>query len=336
MKTGVNTKLKRTETRLSIALLAILVLVGTGVYQRQFEFNPAVLAIRPEFRQDRLSAESNRKILIDATGSGITPFSPPERFGPDSLYEKINGRADLYLASGFVSLQTQRFAMADTPDRWVEVFVYDMATPENAFSVFSMQRRTGDQVENKTASAYHTENAMFMTHGRFYLEFIGTTAAAEEKQIRESLSRRFMAEHDLGPQPSFSGKALFPEKEFETGSFQLIASNAFGHESLDQVYTGDFLTDGARLTAFVSVRENTEEASILVENYQQALLSYGATAMETATGIDGAALLQVFDTYEIIFNRGKFFAGVHEAQHLEKAIRLANDLSSHLEKFRER
>jgi hypothetical protein len=45
-----------------------------------------------------------------------------------------------------------------------------MATPENAFSVFSMQRREGARAIDVVPDAYHTENALFMTQGNFYLE----------------------------------------------------------------------------------------------------------------------------------------------------------------------
>lgn len=336
MKIDANTEPKRAETRLSIALLAILILVGAGVYQRQFELNPAVVAVRPESHQKHLSTDSKQDALIDTAGSEIAPFSPRERFGPDDLYEKINGRADLYLASGFVSLQSQRFTYTKNTDQWVEAFIYDMATQQNAFSVFSMQRRAGARVDNNMAHAYHTENALFMTYGNVYLELIGTDASDEGKQAREILSDRFKDAHDDWTKASLPGVDLFPGKGVEPGTLQLIVANAFGHEILDQVYTGEYVTDGVRSTAFVSVRENTEMASSLADDYRKTLLSYGASAVDTATGTEGAVVVQLFDTYEIIFSRGKFLAGVHEAQNLETAIRLASALSAHLEGFSER
>ncbi len=141
MKTAAHKKPGKMETRLSMAVMTLLAIVCAGVILRQFEVNPGVIALRPESQPHAQPSSSGLPALIDTAGSAIAPFSLPERFGPDTLYEKINGRADLYLSSGFASLKTQRFSMDKTAGAWVEVFVYDMATPENAFSVFSMQRR---------------------------------------------------------------------------------------------------------------------------------------------------------------------------------------------------
>jgi hypothetical protein len=71
--------------------------------------------------------------------AGFEVRAGPERYGADTLYEKINGKADLYVSAGFVQLQTWRFAGAAGP--WLELFLYEMSNETAAFSVFSTQRR---------------------------------------------------------------------------------------------------------------------------------------------------------------------------------------------------
>jgi hypothetical protein len=331
MRSAAHEKPAKTETRLSIALMVILAIVATGVFLRQFKINPAVRALRPEAYQDALTPESDQSAVIDATASGITPFSPPERFGPDTLYEKINGRADLYLTSGFASLSTQRFSPNDAAGAWVEVFVYDMATPANAFSVFSMQRREGARSDDALPNAYRTENALFMTHGNFYLEFIGTDASPGLQQAMGDLARLFVASHgDAGAGPA-PGADLFPMAGFTPDSLQLIAANAFGFEQLDQVYTAEYLIDATPLTAFVSPRPTPEAASALALEYRQTLLSYGALVVDGPPPVAGAGVLKFFDTYEIVFSQGRYLAGVHEAGSLEAAAELARRLAGHLQ-----
>ena len=320
------------ETRLSMAVLALLVVVGAGVLMRQFEINPAVVALRPESHGLALPPAKDQAAFIDTTGSGMAPFSPPERFNPDTLYEKINGRADLYLSSGFVSLGTQRFALNnDTAGAWVEVFVYDMATPENAFSVFSMQRREDAQTTDVVPNAYHTDNAVFMTHANFYLELIGTDASGRLQQAMVWLAKAFAASHGGATAAARApGADLFPEAGLAPDSLQLIAANAFGYEQLNRIYSCDYLIDGIRLTAFVSKREDGDAASALAVDYSETLISYGAIAVDGPVSIDGAAVMQFFDTYEIVFSRDRYLAGVHEAGSLEAAGTLARRLAAHL------
>jgi hypothetical protein len=330
MTTTAHKKPGKMETRLSMVIMALLVVVGAGVVMRQFQVNPAVVALRPESHRHALPA-AGQPALIDARGSGIAPLSPPERFNPDTLYEKINGRADLYLSSGFVSLNTQRFALDSTPGVWVEVFVYDMATPENAFSVFSMQRREGARAIDVVPDAYHTENALFMTQGNFYLEFIGTDASPDLQQAMNWLASAFVESHGGVKAARAPGADLFPEKGLVPDSLQLITANAFGYEQLDQIYAGEYLIDKVRLTAFVSERADHDAASALVAEYSQTLMSYGAATVDGPPSLDGATVMQFFDTYEIVFSRGPYLAGVHEAADRQAAGILARRLDGHLE-----
>ncbi|BBO78060.1 hypothetical protein DSCW_54770 [Desulfosarcina widdelii] len=331
METAVRKKTGKTETRLSVAVMAILVVVAAGVFVRQYRINPAVIALRPESHLHTLSSESDRPPLIDTAGLKMSPFSPPERFGPETLYEKINGRADLYLSSGFVSLETQRFAMDATAGTWVEVFVYDMGTQQNAFSVFSMQRREDAHPDDIAPNAYRTENALFLAHKKFYIELIGTDASLDLQAAMGELASKFLQERG-GAAAEAPGADLFPKDDMRPGSLQLIAANAFGYEQLNRIYTEEYNLNGSRLTAFVSRRDDADAASALAREYQRTLISFGAVRIDEAIPLEGAVALQFFDTYEIVFSRGDCFAGIHEADSLEAAMVLAGRLAAHLKK----
>jgi hypothetical protein len=151
----------------------------------------------------------------------------------------------------------------------VEVFVYDMATPENAFSVFSMQRREGAQAADIVPNAYRTENALFMTHNNFYLEIIGTDASPRRCNRPSVGWPAFVQAHGGSTVANVPGADLFPESGLQADSLQLVTANAFGYEQLDRVYTAEYLIDGTRLTAFVSDRQTAEAASALAVEYRQ-------------------------------------------------------------------
>ncbi len=318
----------KTEIRLSIVVMVILAAVGIGIFMRQYRLNPAVVAMRPAAQTLPAAVVENASLV--PVGSGLVAFSPPERFRPETLYEKIDGRADLYLSSGFVSLSTQRFTMDNAAGNWVELFVYDMATPENAFSVFSMQRRDGARPDGIVPNAYRTENALFMTRSHFYLEIIGTDASKGLQQAMGMLARAFVRTHGGRTVGGATGLDLFPGEGRQAGSFQLIAANAFGYEPLDRIYSCEYRIGGARMTAFVSERQSREAATALAGNYRKLLLSYGATAVDTPEPVDGAAVLKLFDTYEIVFGMGRYLAGVHEAKDLKAAKTLARRVDEHL------
>ena len=329
MQTAFQKQPNRIETGISVIILVVLAIVAGGIYLRQFQVNPAVVALRPESQPPASPAVA----LIDTTGSDIVPFSEPEHFDPDTLYEKINGRADLYLSSGFAALDAQRYTLPGADGNWIEVFIYDMRTPENAFSVYSMQRREAATADPGLPAAYRTENALYMAQGQFYLELIGTLADDQLNQAMGTLAGLFVESHGSPATSQAPGADLFPAEGLDADTRQLIAANAFGYESLDHIHTAEFLEGGTRLTVFVSDRQTPEAASVLADTYAQTLVAYGAQIVDTRASVTGARALKFFDTYEIIFSRGRYLAGVHEADNLKNAEKLAGRLAEHLERL---
>ena len=86
-------------------------------------------------------AQSQPDRTIIAPISGLKAFDQPESYGPDTLWEKINGQAEFYLPAGFKSLESQLYVVADNAEMYIEVNIFDMGSPLNAFSVFSQQQR---------------------------------------------------------------------------------------------------------------------------------------------------------------------------------------------------
>ena len=136
--------ISKTETAVSASILVLLIIIAAGVFLRQFRFNPAVIS-----HQQLTASQELKTGSPDQSGSqdaipipeGMKPLTPAEVFTPETLYEKIDGKAELYLSAGFKQLRCQRITLAQNPDLWMEIFIYEMKTVSNAFSVFSMQRR---------------------------------------------------------------------------------------------------------------------------------------------------------------------------------------------------
>jgi len=56
-----------------------------------------------------------------------------------TVFDYINGAAELYLAYGFQGLKVRRFAKAGSPP--INLEVYEMASPEDAYGVFSFEHQ---------------------------------------------------------------------------------------------------------------------------------------------------------------------------------------------------
>jgi len=247
-------------------------------------------------------------------------MGPPERFDAETLSEKIDGKAELYLSSGFVSLVCQRFFSAGDNRLWLEVFLYDMGDGRNAFSVFSSQRRADGWDADLTRFAYRTENALFMAHGREYIEIVGSDALLSDAIV--NIGRRFVK-----GRPSMVEEldevSVFPSPGLDPSSITLLSTNVFGYEGLDHTYTAAYEREGRRLTAFVSLRPSVDDAVGLASSYVRFLLDNGGEFVESGLAIPGVKVVHLFDTYEVVFSKGVRLAGVHDAEDRAAAEALA-------------
>jgi hypothetical protein len=318
-------KASKHERWLGTGILIILVVTGFQVWTQQQQFNPAVVAMRPEDPQ-ALESTAVSTNLLEPIPSGLVVMTPMERFTADTLYEKINGQAELYLSSGFVGLTCQRFVSADNPELWLETFVYNMGTERNSFAVYSRQRRDAAQPVEGLPLAYRTPNALFASHGALYIEIISAVSSEEADAAMYAIVTG-LTQATPAPGKTIIGLDWFPLEGRNPDSLTILSANAFGFAKLDQVTTVTYSFNGTEVTAFVSPRPSKADALVLADAFRNFLLTYGGRSLESEPALPGAHVIEIMDTFDIIFTVGPYFAGVHEA--LDRAT--ATDLAKRLQ-----
>ncbi len=243
------------ETIVALCVLASLALIAVGIAMVQSRFNPAVL----NFLQGTAAPPATAGPILTLP-EGISPLTPAERFDRETLSDKIDGKAELYLSAGFVRLDCQRLALAGQPDLWIEVFVYDMGSFENAYAVFSAQRRADATMLDFAEFAYRAENALFFVHGPSYLEMIASGTDDRLRASMDALARAFILSRPVA-QATIAERDLFPETGLVATSISLIPADAFGVADLDRVFTATYSIAGAEMTAFLSRRTDPQEAA---------------------------------------------------------------------------
>jgi len=306
----------RRETAASFTLLAILALIAAGIW---IVHRQAVLAAEPE--RSPGPGEPAGSGLPSVLPDGLVVLSPPEAFDSSSLSGKIDGKADYYLTSGFVALHCQRFAQKDSPDAWFEVYLYKMGEPKNAFAVFSGQRRESAETLDFPGQAYRSGNALFFLRGSYYVELI---ACSEEPSLRAALLRyatglRSVLEGDEPESPT--EEDFFPGAGAVKGSLTLSASDAFGFDGFDGLWTLSIHQDNQPLLAFAKPCASVEEAVALAETYGRHLLSIGAKRLPPPEDLPDLEMYDVFGQRELVVRTGARLSGIHEAD--EEAAALA-------------
>jgi len=321
-----NTHTNQKQTVISLAILGILAVIAVGIFLAQFNYNPAVrpvTSVLPVGNQSQKApVVSSEKSLISFP-SGQAPLSALETFDAANLSDKINGKAELYLTAGFIRLHSQRFEDKTAGDVWMEFFVYDMQSTQNAFSVFSAQRREDAQTIDIGQYAYQAQNALFFVHGPFYVEIIASEVSETTIQSMRSFAEAFIAQHPFEATQAVAEKQLFAEDGLVQDSIALISADAFGYDRFDQIFTATYRLKDAELMAYISRRKTPQEAGELASGYQEFLMAFGGETAEFGLPIKSAKMIHILDTYEIVFSHGFYLAGVREAAEKQPAQELA-------------
>jgi hypothetical protein len=325
-----------TEQGIGILILLCLAGIAAGVYHKQFSFNPAVLAaaaLAPAAANTAASPVS--AVAPPALPPEFAVMSAPENFGPDDVFNKIDGKADLYLTAGFVHMTCQRFALKATNDIWMEWFVYDMGTLPQAFSVFSLQRRAEAQPWDLTPFAYQTENSLYFVSGRYYVEAVTAMPVPAMMTGMLAMARQFVAAHPPGPAVIPELK-LFPPENRQAGSEGLQMADAFGFDGFKNVFTAKYqLPRGGtnvEVLAYLEMTKTPADAAAQREAYRSFLLSNSGKEMESGEAAAPGKPVNFMDSIEIVFAVGNIVAGVHAAPDAASAATVARQLANSLQK----
>jgi hypothetical protein len=320
------------ERRLSLAILGLLALIAGVMLVVQGRFDPGA------WREQAVAAKTDapvRAAEIAPAGAaqdmaaGLEPVSEAERYDADTLSDKIDGKADLYLTAGFEGLSTRRFALAEDKSRWMERFIYNMGNLRNAFAVFSAQRRPKVQAVSIVQHAYLAGNGLFFVHGPYYVEIIAAEASPEMHKGMNALATAFITSHEVKTE-DLAELRLFPSDRRIAGSTKLAASSAFGIEGLDQVFTAAYAGDQAEALAFVSRRTSHDQAEALAAKFHAFWLDFGGEKVAPPADLQWAGIVLILDNYEISMACDDYLIGVHEATNLDFGLGLVKQLQRNI------
>jgi len=355
-------------------VLACLAGVVCWLGLTQSRYNPAVsTALSPPQLVGKMTAAGP----VPATAAplealpDVTPATPVESYDPATLSDRIDGKAELYLAANFQEMSCRAFTLANGAH--IDAYVYAQTAPKDAFAVLSAQRRPGSRPLPLGPDAYAAENALYFTRANHYVELVADRADADTMAGLEKLAGSLYAalpdgtaavappaatvpaapgagtevgaatNPAAGPAPA-SGpaaatvdeKALFPAAGLAADSLRLAASDAMGMAGFSNVYTAEYALPAGAATALLAWRDAPGTAAAEAKAFAGFLTQNGYAAKDLPPDAPplpvGAVLLAADGSYEILWTRGRMLAGVHDATTVEAALALARELDAGLVK----
>lgn len=324
------------EQRLSWALLAVMALIAAGIFMASFRQDPYLTgkarttAGPGEPMPPRAVSNFSLPDWAQTLAEDLTTAGPMETFDAQTLADKIDGKAELYLEAGFTSLRTQRVALKEDPSLWAEFFLFSMNHPESAFAVFSQQRRSSAVPLPDMAFGYRAANAVCASAGNFYVEGIGSS---EDPRLMQAVASTLTALMKHTPPPSadiLQSLRWFPEPLKAHEKAVLYLGSAFGYEGFQRTYAVPILKDGSAMTVFIVTAHKATDGPSAAAAYVRFLEENGARRLSPLIAEGDMVVLDYFGFVEVIFSHRGLVAGVHEAEEQKTAERAARHLWQHL------
>ncbi len=248
-------------------------------------------------------------IVLSTSGAGAKEFRFPEitgwsqsgeiqTFTPKTLFEYIDGAADLYIVYDFQELKVAEYK--DEKKASVTVEVYEPKTPTHAFGIYSQERLPNANFVEVGAQGYIENNVLNFLIGPYYVKMTSYNTGAEDREILLTFARK-MSEN-LGwkgtlPSILFS----FPEEGKKQNSEKYINRNFLGYSFFHSAFIADYELSGKKFKLFIIEGADRKDCGEMIEKYLQQNGSAGRNVVE--------GIYTISDPYhgEIEFHwKGKF------------------------------
>lgn len=254
---------------LSTAVFAAMAVAYAEEPISSLDYDPAKLT--PEMRK---ATDTIAEALEGLTPEGYTQKSLVERYTPINMYDKIDGRSELFHAYNVSAMTFVTYSKSDDINKFFDVFLYDMTTPLGAYGVFSVERWPGYEPLPIGDGGYQTENSLYFRKGQYYASITG---ADDDEALRSVILQyaKNLAQRLKGEASGIWGLAMFPEENRIDDTVQYLMVDALGLDFLTNTFTATYRDGDNEYTAFVADLGTIADADAAIGQYGTYLKDYG-------------------------------------------------------------
>ena len=204
------------------------------------------------------------KIIAFPEMTGWRQDGKPQVFSPRTLYEYINGAADLYLTYEFQDLSVAEYKGEGKAAVTVEV--YRHGSPTQAFGIYSQERLANARFLDIGAQGYQEPNVLNFVAGPYYVKISGYTTGTEDERTLLAYGRKM--EEILGGKSSLPAiLSSFPREGMKKNTEKFISKNFLGYSYLHSGFTADYEVDGKKFKIFVIEGQDAGDCRGMMESY---------------------------------------------------------------------
>jgi len=206
----------------------------------------------------------------------------PRVYTKKTLFERINGQAELFFKYGFQKSVFAIYQNQKDRESQIELDIYDMGSVLHAFGIFS-RFRSGDRGGGVGLESFIEDQSGIFYQGKYFIMLFGTERNPDLLRHWSLLISKNIP--DPSPPPREIG--FFPKEGLNPGSIQYFPEGLWGRKFLGRGFQGTYRGNGPVDTAgqgknrakepklLIAVFKNSQEAANALRQYRDDLARNG-------------------------------------------------------------
>jgi hypothetical protein len=236
-----------------------------------------------------------------------TLIQGPQTYNKKTLFEHINGQAELFLKYGFQKSVFAIYQSKKSRENQIEIDIYDMGNVLQAFGVFS-RFRNEDRPGGFGLDSYLDDHSAFFYKGKYFVMVYAT----ESNPDLMSQFSKLIALKISDPSPPPKEISYFPRNGLKPGSIQYFSEGLLGHQFFKRGFQGSYMEGEKEFHLFLAIFKDSQEAMNALKFYKDDLSKKGKVSSESLIQVGNSAL-KGEDPYQgkvIVLQKGFYLLGV--------------------------
>ncbi len=212
-------------------------------------------------------------------------------FDSDTLFERINGEAELFFPYGFEQLAVAEYANPKYPDVLLAAEVYRMGSPLDAFGIYANYRRPASAAAAIGVEGFISATQLMYYQDRFFVRIQVTGATSLDQRIVLACGRAIAENLPRGAgRPKEIEILQIPSALKRTERY--VARSLLGYAFFRRGLIADAAQGGERMQVFLVPEDSPDGARETLDRYRAYLKAEGR---EFAAGPPGRNALSAVD-----------------------------------------
>ncbi|HOZ50030.1 MAG TPA: hypothetical protein PLO37_23750 [Candidatus Hydrogenedentes bacterium] len=239
-------------------------------------------------------------------GDGWAMDDTIREYGPDTVFDYIDGEAELYFPYGFETLATTTYVHDGNADDAVTADVYAMGSVLDAFGIYSNYRYSGADHVDVATEGFCDGYQLMLYQDRYFVRLSASGKPETNRAPLEACAKAVAARLPGDATPP-AELALIGVKGLDPDSVRYVGESLLGYKFFPRGLIGEVARDGATVRAFVVFTDGAD----CLGQYLAYLKEEGvATSLITLAPGDAVAAKDPLYKGVLVIEKGAYVAGV--------------------------